>query len=246
MAITNSRNTLQSFSFASFVSSDRDSLSHTALTLRLRQCWRKPPAHKAGQTDDQAASGVLLREGRVRLSALGRGGVDGRHDAHQIGEGGAQLVHGRIGQNGRRHGVVVLQSRLESEQALLNSVIVLFGGEDGGDNIDVLGIRLLVVIFIEADSPCPRTRSFERFPRAPPAAPSEAPCQSLQHYEYERDARGRYTAYFFQFTGASVDCTAFGLASTAPMTIRSAGTFRPSKSSRVWFFCSLIALTHSP
>ena len=31
-----SRNTLQSFSFASFVSSDRDSLSHTALTLRLR------------------------------------------------------------------------------------------------------------------------------------------------------------------------------------------------------------------
>ena len=36
VAITNSRNTLQSFSFASFVSSDRDSLSHTALTLRLR------------------------------------------------------------------------------------------------------------------------------------------------------------------------------------------------------------------
>ena len=150
----------------------------------MRENWRRLPADKARQTDDQAASGVLLFEGGLRT--LGRGGVDGSDDAHQIREGAAQLVHGGIGENGSRHGVVVLESRLESEQTLLDGVIVLFGSEDGGDNIDILGIRLLHVSTIEREPPCPQTRSFERFPRAPPAAPSEARFRSLQHYGDER------------------------------------------------------------
>ena len=143
MAITNSRNTLRSLSLASFVSSVMTSLSHTELTLWIIYFVKTQPADKTSKTDDHAARAVLLLEGGVLFRVFGCGRVDGRYVTHQVGEGRAELVHGKVGQNGSRYSVVILKSRLQSEQALLNDVIVLFSSENGSNTIDVLDIRLL-------------------------------------------------------------------------------------------------------